>query len=862
MLKRIVTVLVLASIVPVGARAEEKKQALVPGSTVTATPGRQYGAGGLHRLVFGGHYRGLWTTPLKVEVLDLATFGGGLTPVKRGGGRQSQTLRFNGGDGRQYAFRSIDKDPSAVLSEAYRKTFVAGILRDQVSSQHPVAPLVAAPLLEAAGVLHATPRLAVLPDDPRLGEFRAQFGGMFGMIEERPDDASEENPGFYGATDVVSSDTLFKRLEKGANHRIDARTYLKARLVDIYLGDWDRHADQWRWASFDEGGLHIWRPIPKDRDQAFSRFDGLLNWYVAFYQPTIVSFREKYPRIFRMVFSGRNLDRRLLAELDWPQWEEVTAELTSRLTDAAIDGAVKQLPPEYVQRSGPELARVLKKRRDRLARAARDFYAILVTEVDVHATDDPDIAVVDRKQDGKMEVLLYAGTSGGGEPTGEPFFRRVFDSRKTREVRLYLHGGDDRLITRGEKQVGIKVRAIGGKGDDDLRAAAVGGNLRCYDGRREVMGSADMADCRELPSRPPAQKEQRIPLVESLPAPARDWGTQTAPRVTASYNPDIGLYLDGGVVHTRYGFRQEPYRQRHTLHGGYATGAMGARVEYAGDFRMLGRRTRFETFARASNIEIIRFSGYGNETPAPSGDRQKVTQKQLLLEPSLVLHPSQNIELSLGPRLQLTDADPDPGTVLAEVRPEGIDRFDELGARADLTFDTRNRPVHATRGVFFDVGASAYPAVLSVKKAFGEVHGQAATYLTAGGYLEPTLAFRVGGKKVWGAFPFHEAATVGGKDTLRGFLEQRFAGDACVYGNAELRLFLTRFSVLSPGDMGIFFVGDAGRVYLEGEDSNKWHAGFGGGIWLAFVERRNTVSVAVVRSAEKTGVYARLGFGF
>ena len=851
----------LAALHPMVTGAEEKKE-LVPGSTVTATPGKQYGAGGFHRLILGGHYRNLWTTPLKVEVLDLATFAGGLTPVQRGGGRQSQTLRLKGADGRQYAFRSIDKDPSAVLSDAYRKTFAAGILRDQVSSAHPVAPLVAAPLLEAAGVLHATPRLAVLPDDPRLGEFRAQFGGMFGTIEERPDDATEENPGFYGASDVVSSETLFKRLEKGPDHRIDARTYLKARLIDIYLGDWDRHSFQWRWARFDEGELHIWRPIPKDRDQAFSRYDGLLNWYVSFYQPTIVSFREKYPRIFRLVFSARELDRRLLSELDWPQWEEVATQLKSQLTDAAIDQAVAQLPPEYARRSGPELARVLKKRRDRLPRAAKDFYSLLVTDVDVHATDEREIAVVERRSDGKLELRLYARQDHEEAPSGEPFFRRVFDAGKTKEVRLYLHGGDDRLVARGESRGRIMFRVIGGKGDDDLAAAATrGGKTRCYDGRREAMGSKNMEDCNELTPKEQPQKDARIPLVASLPAPPRDWGKQTAPLVTASYNSDIGLYVQGALVQTIYGFRYVPYHQRHTLSAGYATGASGVRAEYKGDYRFSGRRS-LEVFARASDIEVIHFSGFGNETPVPSRERQKVVQKQLLFDPSLMFRFSNRVQLSVGPRLLVTDTDPELGTILDEVRPEGIGRFTELGAQADLRIDTRNRAVHATRGVLFDVGGSFHPTVFSVKESFGEVHGQAATYLTAGGYLEPTLAFRVGGKKVWGRFPYHEAATLGGKDTVRGYLEQRFAGDGSVYGSAELRVFLTRFSFLSPGDMGIFFLGDTGRVHLDGEDSKKWHSGFGGGLWFSFVERLNTVSIAVVRSEEKTGIYARLGFAF
>ncbi len=90
---------------------------------------------------------------------------------------------------------------------------------------------------------------------------------------------------------------------------------------------------------------------------------------------------------------------------------------------------------------------------------------------------------------------------------------------------------------------------------------------------------------------------------------------------------------------------------------------------------------------------------------------------------------------------------------------------------------------------------SYYPSAWDVDSgAFGEVHGQVAVYLTASMPLEPTLALRVGGKKVWGAFPFQEAAFIGGRSTVRGFQEQRFAGDGSLYGNAELRLYLSRSS--------------------------------------------------------------------
>ena len=95
--------LLIGATAPLAAQTTTPRADLTPGSTVTITPGRQYQAGGLHRLFFGTHYRDLWATPIKVQVLDLATFDGGLTPTRTGGGKQTKSLRFKSKDGREYA---------------------------------------------------------------------------------------------------------------------------------------------------------------------------------------------------------------------------------------------------------------------------------------------------------------------------------------------------------------------------------------------------------------------------------------------------------------------------------------------------------------------------------------------------------------------------------------------------------------------------------------------------------------------------------------------------------------------------------------------------------------------------------------
>jgi hemolysin activation/secretion protein len=158
--------------------------------------------------------------------------------------------------------------------------------------------------------------------------------------------------------------------------------------------------------------------------------------------------------------------------------------------------------------------------------------------------------------------------------------------------------------------------------------------------------------------------------------------------------------------------------------------------------------------------------------------------------------------------------------------------------------------------------ARGFPGVWGVRSTFGEVHGEASTYLTPGGAFRPTLALRAAGKRVWGDYPFQEAAYIGGHTSVRGLRAERFGGDGSLYGNAELRLPLGRFSGLLPGEFGIFGLGDVGRVFLEGESSRKWHTAAGGGVWFSFLTRGSTLSVAIAKSEERTGLYVDAGFMF
>jgi hypothetical protein len=404
------------------ALAEEQRGS----DTAVVVPGARYGASWLHRFLFGGQWRDEWTTPVRVEILDLGSFDGGLEPVRR--------------------------------------------------------------------------------------------AGMLGLLELRP------RVGYAGAKKVSATLELFARLEARSDERVDARAYLRARLVDILVGDWDRHVDQWRWLRFDEDGTRVWRPMPFDRDQAFSRFDGVFPSVAEYYTKQLASFHDGYPAIDKLTYSGRYIDRRFLVQLDRVEWQAVAADVVRRLTDATISDAVRRLPPELYARSGARIEAALLARRDALCSESDAFYALLARDVDVHGTEGPDHAVIRRSPDGSVEVTLSASDDARGEALAPPYFHRTFHAGETSEVRLYLLGGADRIVEEGERDAPIRVRIV--RGD-------AGGTRRDDGGRGDGPSGDD-------PAADGAADEEDV--LRRRYEVFRDWGADWLVYPQLSYDGTRGLF--------------------------------------------------------------------------------------------------------------------------------------------------------------------------------------------------------------------------------------------------------------------------------------------------------------------------------
>ncbi len=830
--------------------------------TVVVVPGPEYAMGGFLSFFAGQGYRRLWTVPIKVEVADLSRLEGGLTPFRIGGGMTTQTLHVRSREGRRFVFRSVNKYAGRGLEEELRGTVFESVLQDQISSFHPSGALAVPPLLEAVGVLHTVPRLYFLPDDPLLGEYRECCANLLMLFEERPDEGSNDAPGFAGSRRIVGTPTLFDELEDDPRSQLDTAAYLRARLVDILVGDRDRSVNNWLWARFEQDGTYRWEPIPRDRDQAFIQLDGAAKAVVRVYEPRMVRFETDVPNVWGLSRSAWDMDRSFLVGVEKVMWDSIVSDVQQRLSDQVISDAVGRLPPEHFVLVGNEMVRRLRVRRDRLHEMADQLYRIVAEFAEIHGTDAAESAAVECVDDDRVAVNIWNRSDSVSASNMQPRFHRTFDRRETREIRLYLHGGDDRIVVRGPARQAIAVRVVGGGGTDGLIDSATirGRPTSFYDSDNDTWierGPAVRLVRRE------ATRPQSWGETAALPP---DWGTRWTPRLRAPYDSDLGLLVYVGASRKTYAFLKQPYSTLLRVGAGYGPmeQELVANIEYEARHIVPGLHGSFQL--GYSGIERVNYFGLGNDTERTQSRRYyRVLSGLLRIEPSVTLELASNIALDLRARFERVDTDtlPETPTLVSDTRPYGYDTMKQMAAGAALRVDTRDRPSAASSGFVIEAGGFYYPEVLDIDQgAFGKAFGHAATYLslTEGG--NQTVALRAGGERVWGTFPYYEAAYIGGPETLRGFRTDRFAGDASVYASAEWRMFISRIGFLIPWDMGVFAISDVGRVYLAGSSPGSWHFSYGAGIWASPFNRQFTSSVSVAFSTEATSLYGGTGFMF
>jgi hypothetical protein len=812
---------------------KEEKLLNYTDSTRVIAASDKYNAGKLQRSLFGEHYRDTWAVPVKVNYLDMGTFAGGLVPLKMGGDLQNTALQFENKDGNVYQFRAINEDPIALLPESFLKTFSEDFSRNQISSAHPYGPLMIPDMAKALGIYYTDPKLVYMPNSPALGAYRQQVGGKLGFIEARPDEDVSDFKSFGNARNAISTRKLYEKLQDDNDNEVDQIMFLKSRLFDILIGDWDRQEDHWRWAEFKKEKGSLYRPIPRDRDQAFAKYDGNLNRLVSTLIPDFQSFDIKIKDVSKLSIASRNLDRNFLNELTHQQWQSIANEIKNKLTDDIITTAVHRMPKEVFNQSGNEIITKLKSRRDMLPQAAEEYYKTLAKEVTVTGTNKKEFFRVLRNED-KTELTIYKIDKNDKLDTIT--YHRIFLNSETTELNLFGLDGRDSLVIQGQDiNKPIKIRIVGGPDKDFIADLSNSNKVFIYDSNGNVIEP---------------NKNTKLILTD------QDWVNIYDPNwfqydkkgfvPFMVYNADDKLFIGGGYRVRHYGFRKEPASYIQSFIADYAPHTGAYVIKYQGEFYNLLKRNQDLLFYASYNGPKYTFSYYGQGNSTPNIDDPnlyyKVRTNNLSLSSFLQYRFNKAFRTGIGPGYEYYRTEkPTQRYVSSNLFPESADiaqpsRYGTIRSYADL--DYVNNELFPSTGVRWRGEANYFHEIWDSKHNFLQLKSDISLYATPNFSFPVTAAIRFGSATNIGGYKFFQANSLGGNSNLRGYRNNRFSGRTYFYQNSELRFKVSTFrNYIFTGDFGVIGFLDAGRVYADVPESSKWHAGYGPGIWTNFYNK-------------------------
>lgn len=817
-------------------------------------------AGKFKRIMLGEHYRKEWATPVYIKVIDLETEAGGLTPIKMGGGMQTKSLRLQGTNGQEYVLRSVNKDPSKAIVAELRGTFAEDVVQDQISSSNPYAPMVVSSLADAAGIFHTTPQLVYVPRTAKLGEYANTFGETLCLFEERPAGNMENNAAYGYSKNIVNSEKLFEKVFSNSDHQVDEKAFLKARIFDMLIGDWDRHEDQWVWASFKEGNKTFYKPIPRDRDQAFSNLDGIIphlasqKWMIR----KTKNFESEIKDINGLNIGGNHLDRNFTTRLTLNDWMNITHELQHELTNEVIDKAFTKMPEKIYAISGEKTKSRLKNRRDKLDQYVKTYYTFLAKEIVITGTKEKEIFDVQRINNDSTSVTIYQ--SGKNNTKGDITYQKIFLRSETNEIRLYGLEDNDVFNINGKPDKGILIRIVGGKGydiiNDNSEVKGMTRLTRVYDNANNTINTS--SETKTFISTDTLKNDYKRKSYRY------DWW---APIQRPGFNPDDGVYVGGGIIWRKQQFGKAPYGFIQSIGGNYAFKTGAYTFWYNGNFKEFAGKWDLQLNANINAPNYSRnYFGLGNETEkdVETKNYYRVRFNQLTTQASLKRQfgKSHTIYYGLGFESVKVEDSEDRYISSENSKMDSADfsRKNYASAHYGYQFSTVNNPLYPTKGLKLNSEIKYIQNVEEGDKGFAQVSFEVANYKTFGRF---TLANHAGvATNVGDDYEFFQANTIGLSSGLRGYRKDRFAGKTSVYTNTEIRYRLSLFNAyVVKGSWGLLAFMDNGRVWMPDENSDTWHRGFGGGVWfLPFNKMAFTATYGV--SKEENLISLSAGFSF
>ena len=741
---------------------------------------------GFYSWFWGKHYRDVYGRKVEVPVLFIDTLPGNPQAISEGGGHQSRSLRIKDDNDHEYTLREIKKSATrfvqSKIKEHYVKdymknTVVDRIVQDFYTTAQPYAQYALGDLMDDIDIYHSNLKLYYLPKQKNLNIFNEDYGDKLYMLEEHAGDENKDMKIFGKPNDILSAaDMLLEMRKKGV--QVDEPTFIRVRLFDMLIGDWDRHEDQWRFAEFIQpDSSKVYKAIPRDRDQAFPKYDGIA---IELLKLASVDFRAlqsyKGPNIRNLKWlnlAGYTLDKAFINKAHWEDWKAQAERIQQELSDEKIASAFASLPQDTQDASIKNIIQKLKLRRDNLVNIAKDYYHYFKKFETLIGTEDDDHFLITRKPKGLTQIQI-------SDKEGKNLFDNTYDIKNTRQIWIYGLDGDDEFKIVGDGDSYINLKIMGGE-EHDIYDFENTHNAKLYDYKSKkntVKNSGShkwLVDSYEINTYDP---KKRV-LNENTILPA------------IAFDPDAGFQAGVADTYTHYGLSRNPFTSKHTVTAKYFSATQGYSLEYYGEFANIFHNWNFGIDALYTSPNYnINYFGSGNETAydddAVSMDYNRVGIKQWHIAPSLIWNNKIGYSFYIKPSIESYEVDYEAGEVTGQFFGGENAVFDnQLYAGGEIGFQYKNKAnaiAFIRRGMQFDLTAGYKTNIDDNNNKFGYVQPSVSFDYPLHESGIAVLATKLSGRALIGnTYEFYHGSTVGGNTSLRGFRNERFNGKYSFY---------------------------------------------------------------------------------
>ncbi|WP_372756055.1 metallophosphoesterase [Mariniflexile sp.] len=831
--------------------------------------------GWFYTLAWGDRYRKYYSTEVNLPTVNLDTLFGGVQPVRKGGGHQSKSLRLVDKNGSEYVMRALRKSAVQYLQAVafkdqyiegeFKNTFAENLLLDVFAGAHPYAPFTIGTLSDAIGVYHTNPKPYFVPKQKALGQYNKEFGDAIYMIEESADSGHADKASFGFSDNLISTDDVLKKLNEDEDFLLDGPAYIRARLFDMLIGDWDRHEDQWRWAEFKGKGKTTYRPVPRDRDQVFSIMaDGALLWFATKAIPALrlmQSYNEdlKSPKWFNL--EPYPLDMALIVGSDKAVWDQEVNYIINHLSNEVIDKAFLNFPEEVNDETVKEIKQKLIGRRQNLQKIADAYYKHINKYAVIKGTNRDDWFDIKRLPEGKTKVTAYRIKKGDKDGV---FHTRIYDAADTKEIWIYGLDDDDVFKVSGKQSDNeIILRLIGGQNNDRYNIKN-GKRVKIYDYKTKPnefetnLGSIKLTD----------DYSTNVYDYKKL----KNNSNQLIPTIGA--NPDDGFKIGLTNTYTNYGFERNPFTSQHILKASHYFATNGFELGYSGEFaHVVGKMNLGFDVNYTSPNYAINFFDFGNETINPETDKNdglevnmdynRVKIQALNVAPSLIWKGQLGASFKIGLSYDAYEVERTHGRFINQIIGNGVEVSNSfIGAEAAYSYENYDNKAFPTNGIKTNLKIGYKSNVNNSNEFFYIIPQLGFDYkISPDGNL--VLATNLLGHINFNdGYEFYQAAAIGASNGLRGYRNQRFTGKNAFVQSTDVRLNLRRVkTALLPINYGLYGGFDYGRIWLEDDNSRKWNTSIGGGVFVNAADLV-TFNLSAFHSNDGMRLSFKLGFGF